>query len=104
MATPENAIKRKISHALSKLDCEYHFMPVQNGMGAPGLDYFICAGGWWIAIEAKAPGKKPTPRQERTIEAIRAAHGLVFVVDGDESLFLAMETIRACCNLAKEIR
>jgi hypothetical protein len=32
-----------------------------------GLDFFICAFGNFLAIETKAPGKKPTERQEPTI-------------------------------------
>lgn len=102
--TPEGRIKAKIKRRLAELRRLYAFMPVQNGMGAPGLDWFLCAGGWFIAIEAKAPGKVPTPRQETTIKKILAAHGLVFVVDGDETLDKAMETIEACCRLAGEIR
>lgn len=102
--TPEGKIKAKVKRELKKLPCEYHFMPVQNGMGAPSLDFLICAGGWFIAIETKAPGKKPTPRQHETIKDINMAHGLVFVVDDDKSLSLAMQTIAACCRLADEIR
>jgi hypothetical protein len=82
----------------------YRFMPVQNGMGAPGLDFYLCAGGWFIAIETKAPGKYLTPRQETTKAEIEAADGLVFVVDGPVSLDYAMDRIKACCLLANEIR
>ena len=102
--TPEGRVKAKLNRRLEKLARLYRFMPVQNGMGAPGLDYYICAGGWFIAIETKAPGKKPTPRQETTMQAIVDAHGLVFVVSDDASLDHAMKTIEACCMLADEIR
>jgi hypothetical protein len=74
------------------------------GIGATTLDCLICAGGWFIAIETKAKGKKPTPRQEHTIAAITNAHGLVFVVDDDISLLKALGVIGACCKLAEEIR
>ena len=102
--TPEGKIKAKVNKALGALSRCYRFMPVQQGLGAPSLDYLICAGGWFIAIETKAPGKKPTARQETTIKAINKAHGIVFVVDDDESLAFAMKTIKSCCDLAAEIR
>ena len=40
--------------------------------------------GLYFAIETKAPGKEPTVIQEATIKRIRAAGGLVFVVDTTE--------------------
>lgn len=65
----------------------YRFCPVQNGMGAPALDFLYCVPwGIWVAIEAKAPGKEPTARQELTIEEMRKAGGLVYVVDGVATL------------------
>lgn len=104
MSTPEGKVKDMVRRGLDKLACLYRFMPVQNGMGAPGLDFYLCAGGWFIAIETKVPGKKPTPRQETTIASIEAAHGLVFVVDDKESCDKAMDVIAACCKLANLIR
>lgn len=102
--TPEGRIKAKLNRELAKLQRLYRFMPVQNGMGAPALDYFLCAGGWFIAVETKKPGGKMTPRQEKTAKQITDAHGLVFVVDGDEAMAHALQTIEACCRLANEIR
>lgn len=104
MSTPEGKIKDMVRRGLAKLSHIYRFMPVQNGMGAPGLDFFLCAGGWFIAIETKVKGKKPTPRQETTIAAIEAAHGIVLIVDDQESCDRAMEIIGACCMLAAAIR
>ena len=104
MSTPEYKIKAKVKRRLDELPCLYQFRPVQNGMGAPSLDILVCAGGWFIAIETKAPGKKPTPRQEETIRQINEAHGLVYVVDSDETLEAAMKVIASCCVLAEEIR
>ncbi len=85
MATPEGRIKYKVSDALKRLGV-YRFMPVQNGMGAPALDYYCCVHGHFVAVETKAPGKTLTPRQCITAEAIRNAGGQVFVVDGESSL------------------
>jgi hypothetical protein len=41
------------------------------------------AWGEGLVIETKAPGKKPTPRQEETIRHIVASDTKVFVIDGD---------------------
>lgn len=93
--TPEGRVKAKVKRALTTLPRCYSFRPVQNGMGAPGLDIYCCINSTFVAIETKTPGKKMTPRQETTAAEIRAAGGLVFVVDGDETLDAAMETLRA---------
>jgi hypothetical protein len=75
MPTPENKtkelIKRRLADEFNTL--MYRFAPVQNGMGSPTLDVLYCVNGLWFWIEAKAPGKEPTPRQDLTIAAIRAA-------------------------------
>jgi hypothetical protein len=73
-------------------------MPVQNGMGAPGLDFFYCIEGMFVAIETKAPGGVATPRQEKTMEQITAAGGLCFVVDGEHSLEKALNRIDRCLS------
>lgn len=88
MSTPEGKVKAKLNKRIKALfgDKVYRFMPVQTGYGAPGLDYFLCANGYFISVETKAQGKKPTPRQYTTMENIRAAGGMTFVVDNDESM------------------
>lgn len=89
--TPEGAIKRKVNQILGALgaDC-YRFMPVQNGMGAPALDYYLCVRGQFVAIETKREGGKLTPRQRLTKAAIEAAGGTVLVVSDEESLAAAV--------------
>lgn len=82
MSTPENKVKNKIDRVLTKHGV-YWFKPVQMGFGAVGLDYHCIVRGLAFCIEAKAPGKKPTPRQESTIATIRSAGAPVFVIDGD---------------------
>lgn len=84
MATPENKVKEAVRDVLDRFGC-YRHSPVQNGMGAPSLDFVGCFKGLYFAVETKAPGKKPTPRQEITISAMRKAGGKVFVIDGDTS-------------------
>jgi hypothetical protein len=85
MSTPEGKVKAQVKKVLTKYDAYWH-CPVQNGLGAPSLDFICCIKGQYFAIETKAPGGKPTPRQEQTIEAIRKAGGKVFVIDGDTCL------------------
>jgi hypothetical protein len=81
IVTPEHKTKRVISKLLSKHKV-YSYMPVPYGYGPTTLDYLGCIRGKFFAIEAKAPGKKPTPLQVNTIERIRAAGGVAFVIDG----------------------
>lgn len=78
--TPEGRVKAIVTRALRDLPETYRFMPVQNGMGAPALDYYGCHRGWFFAVETKVEGKNLTPRQEATKAAIEAAGGIVFVV------------------------
>ena len=81
--TPEGKVKDKVKKLLKEAGVYYH-MPVQNGMGAPTLDFVGCHQGNFFAIETKAPGKKPTARQEQTIAEMRRSMAAVFVVDGTE--------------------
>jgi len=85
--TPEGTVKRAIKKVLNKHGV-YSHMPVQNGMGQRSLDYVCCFRGLYIAIEAKAPGKKPTEQQFKTMAKIRNAGGYAFVVDGPEKVEL----------------
>lgn len=82
MSTPEGKIKTLVKRRMAyEFPRAYRFAPVLNGMGAPGLDVYYCIGGLFVAIETKALGKRPTPRQQITIDAIRDADGLAYVVD-----------------------
>lgn len=96
--TPEGKVKAMVKRNLKTLAKVYSFMPVQNGMGAPGLDLFNCINGYFVAIETKAKGKTLTPRQEQTKADIEAAGGLVLVVDDFASMALAMATIEDLVN------
>jgi len=79
MMTPEGRVKARIKALLKAFGAYYH-MPVMNGMGEPSLDFIVCGDGIFIAIEAKAWGKHPTPRQLITIAAMQSAGAFVFVV------------------------
>jgi hypothetical protein len=81
--TPEGKVKASVNRLLSRYKSLYRFMPVPGGFGASSLDYLICAKGQFVAIETKAPGKKPTDRQKLVIGQIRRAGGTVFVIDGE---------------------
>jgi hypothetical protein len=89
-STPEAKSKDNVKRAFRELKQQlgievYYHMPVQNGMGAPTLDFVGCIRGQFFAIEAKAPGKKPTERQLLTIVGMEAAGAKVYVYDGTEN-------------------
>lgn len=89
MATPEGKIKAKVTAALKKAFEEktvYYLMPVQAGMGPATLDYIACCKGHFFAIETKAPGKKPTPRQVACKLFIERAGGTVFIIDNADQV------------------
>lgn len=83
--TPEGVVKDMVKKLLNAHRVYFH-MPVQNGLGAPSLDFICCHNGRFIAIETKAPGKKPTKRQEVTMMEISFAGGYVFVVSCTDEL------------------
>lgn len=91
--TPEGRVKAIVKKALDTQQL-YCFMPVQNGMGKPGLDYFCCANGLFVAIETKVPGKELTPRQRGTAEEIARAGGMVFVVRDAADVEAMMKAIK----------
>lgn len=82
MPTPEGKVKAAVSRILDRHRPHvYRFMPVQGGFGSSSLDYLVCAYGRFVAIETKAPGKKPTKRQELVASLIGQAGGIVFIID-----------------------
>lgn len=82
MRTPEGIVKDQVKKLLKEYGAYYH-APVQNGMGSPTLDFICCWRGKYLAIETKAPGKGPTPRQLKTLIAIATAGGLALAYDGE---------------------
>lgn len=83
--TEEGKIKEQIKKLLKAYGA-YYEMPVPGGFGKSGLDFDVCYNGFFLAIEAKKPGGKPTPRQLQTMEAIKKAGGAAVIVDGVETL------------------
>jgi hypothetical protein len=84
--TPEGRIKHLVKKVIAAIPGAYQHWPVQNGMGNPTLDCIACIKGHYVAIETKAPGKKPTPRQELTLSEMLAAGAITFVVDTPEKV------------------
>lgn len=106
MSTPEGKVKETIRRAIARLvypgttrPAAFPFMPVQCGFGGVGLDWFLCINRLFVAIEAKAKGKKPTDRQETTMSRIREAGGLTFVIDDMASLAEVMAQICNTCHV-----
>lgn len=83
--TPEGKTKAAVKVVLKTYGAYCH-MPVMNGMGAPTLDFIGCHAGLFFAIETKAPGKLPTPRQSLTIANMAKTGAKVFVIDGAKGL------------------
>ena len=79
--TPEGRVKAAINRTLDAYKSSYKYMPVPSGYGMSTLDYVLCVNGRFIAIEAKAPGKKLTARQIKIMRQIERAGGTVFVID-----------------------
>ncbi len=73
------------------------FWPVPSGYGASDLDIIVCYYGEYIAIEVKAPGKQPKPRQQLTLAETIGAGGHTFVIDG-------LEGINDLCELLHNIK
>lgn len=107
--TPEGKVKRSIQRELDarglwraggKLPPErvigWYWMPVPNGLGVHGIPDFVgVLYGLFFAIEAKAPGGKLTPNQERRHEEIRAAGGIVLTVSDAQEVREFLDAMEA---------
>lgn len=85
MTTPEGKVKDKVKKLLERHNT-YVFMPVPGRFGSKTVDFLVCAYGHFVAIETKAPGKKPTPLQDTTLDDVVRARGHVFVIDSTLAL------------------
>jgi hypothetical protein len=86
--TPEGKVKKLVRACLQAQGrTVWHHWPVPYGYGESTLD---CIGALRIgegralafAIETKAPGEEPTPRQDVKIKVMREVGIKVFVIDG----------------------
>ena len=80
----ERAIKQAVKKRLAELGA-YQFWAVQSGYGAATLDCVGCYKSLYYAIETKRPGFKPSKRQLVTMADIKAAGGIVMVIDSLEA-------------------
>ena len=79
--TPEAKVKAKVVAQLKALGA-YYFYPVTGGYGGSGVpDIVGCYRRTFFAIECKAGNNKPTPLQQKNIDAITKQGGLVWVVN-----------------------
>jgi hypothetical protein len=83
--TPEGKVKKFIKEFLHK-HYAYYFMPVQAGYGAPGLDFHCVYRGFAFFIEAKAPGKMLTSRQQVFFDTLKLHEAPCFKVSRKEDL------------------
>ena len=81
MTTKESLVKAKVV-AILKKEGVYYFFPATHGYGRAGVpDIVCCVAGWFLGIECKTVGNKPTALQVRELERIRMAGGVAVVVD-----------------------
>lgn len=92
MATPEGKVKDRVKRILQQHKPQlYAHWPVQTGFGAPTLDCTGAIFGRAFAIETKAPGKIPTPRQISTMLEMKKAGYKLFVIDGGKYPYQPLE-------------
>ncbi len=85
----EKRVKDAVKRLLTAHKC-YTFMPVQTGFGSATLDFIGCHKSRFFSIETKAPGQKPSPRQELIMDMMNASGAAVFVI-GEEVVWKAGE-------------
>lgn len=98
--TPEGKVKDKVKSRFAReFPYSYRFMPVQNGMGAMTVDMLYCIRGRFVGIETKRPPKpghklpEPTPRQRTTMDQIKQAGDMAFLIYDDDTLEVAVASI-----------
>ena len=80
-STPEAKVKDKIKKILKEHGV-YYAMPMGTGYGNSGVpDFLCCAGGYFLAIEAKAGKGIPTALQEKNLRDIKVAGGIALVIN-----------------------
>lgn len=81
--TPEGRVKADIKKVLAKAGAWY-CMPATGGYGKIGVpDFLVCHKGRFLAVEAKAPGKRnnTTKAQNDQLDEIFRAGGRSLVCD-----------------------
>lgn len=81
--TPEKKVKTAVVKQLKELGA-YYFFPATGGYGSSGVpDIVGCYHGRFFAFECKAGKNKPTALQQKNIDAIAEARGIVAVINED---------------------
>lgn len=99
--TPENRVTQRVLLATRHLVAwmrnnrgvaDFGDRKVEYGLGKGSSDYvgIVRATGRFIACEMKAPGKNPTPEQDRFLRGVRAAGGIGVVAYGAEDVLRAL--------------
>jgi Holliday junction resolvase len=79
--TPESKVKKKVVAILKELRA-YYFYPVTGGYGSSGVpDIVGCHNGRFFGIECKAGANKPTPLQQKNLDAIKAMGGIALLIN-----------------------
>ena len=79
--TPEAKVKAKCRKLLDTFGA-YYFFPATGGFGRSGVpDIIISYKGRFFAIECKAGKGKPTPLQQKEINAINDSGAVAIVVN-----------------------
>lgn len=94
-ATPENKVKAAIKQYL-KAKGAWFCMPMGTGFGSSGIpDFLACYRGYFLAIEAKAPGKRnnTTDLQKMQIAGICEHGGRAVVIDDVSQLDEVFKTL-----------
>ena len=98
--TPEAKVKKKAKMVLDNLGA-YHFSPMTGGYGNSGVpDIVACYEGYFLGIECKANGGKPTLLQKHNLERIASTGGYSVIVD-ESNVEQLRELIQSWVNTVK---
>lgn len=114
--TPEGRVKQNITRVLKSFPNVYYFMPVQQGLGAAGVDYHCVVGQYFIVsghvemipvaffIEAKKPGDAATIRQGEFLRERKAEQNAkTFIIDDDPTIDKGRGVIEELTNWLQAI-
>ena len=84
---PENTVKAKVKKLLDAHKI-FHIPIAASPYGVGGISdrLAVLPNGKLLAIECKAPGKKPTRLQEEFLRGVAKNNGIALVIDGDKAL------------------
>ena len=92
MRTPEGSTKDKVKAFLKERGA---WFTVGTGLATLPVDIIGCYRGRFFVIEVKAPGKKPTPKQNLIMEKIVACGGATIWGDNLKSIMICFDAFAA---------